>query len=118
MAISAMAHTGTREVLYRAVQMLREQPIPQPVVVEAVPEIRPPLTAPFEITRAADMSWHVTGKRVEQLAILHRFDSEESLMSFHKAITKLGVIAALHAAGVQEGDTVWIGDDYELEWQD
>jgi Obg family GTPase CgtA-like protein len=30
----------------------------------------------------------------------------------------MGVIDALRAAGVQDGDTVWIGDDYELEWQD
>ncbi|HET7377210.1 MAG TPA: Obg family GTPase CgtA, partial [Anaerolineae bacterium] len=48
----------------------------------------------------------------------HRFDSEESLMAFHRAIEKLGVLAALRQAGVEEGDTVWIGDDYELEWQD
>lgn len=39
-------------------------------------------------------------------------------MAFHKAITKMGVLDALREAGVQEGDTVWIGDDYELEWQD
>jgi GTPase len=29
----------------------------------------------------------------------------------------LGVEKALREAGVQEGDTVYIGD-YELEWQD
>lgn len=116
--ISAAAHTGTREVLYRAAQMLKELPIPQPVTVSEVPVIRPKLNAPFSITRAPDASWHVTGERVEQLAIRHRFDSEESLMSFHKAITKLGIIAALHEAGVKDGDTVWIGEDYELEWQD
>ena len=115
--ISAAAHTGTRELLYRAAQMLRELPIPQPVVVEALPVIRAEGPG-FAITRAPDASWHVTGRQVELLAMRHRFDSEETLLAFHKAITKLGVIDALREAGVQEGDTVWIGADYELEWQD
>jgi GTP-binding protein len=117
--ISAATQQGTRELLYRAVQVLRELPVPEPVVVEAVPVIRAEGDeAPFTINRAPDASWHVTGRYVQTLASRHRFDSEESLMSFHKAITKLGVIDALRAAGVQEGDTVWIGDDYELEWLD
>jgi GTP-binding protein len=118
MVISAATHQNTRELLYRAAEVLRELPIPMPVEVEtAVPVIRLADAAPFVIARAPDASWHVTGQQVERLASRHRFDSEESLMSFHKAITKLGVIDALRAAGVQEGDTVWIGDDYELEWQ-
>jgi len=118
MAISAATQYGTREVLYRAAQLLRELPIPQPVVAEVVPVIRAGEEVPFMITRAPDASWHVTGRHVEVLASRHRFDSEESLMAFHKAITKMGVLDALREAGVQEGDTVWIGDDYELEWQD
>jgi GTP-binding protein len=116
--ISAVAHTGTREVLYRAVQILKDLPIPQPVAVTEIPVLSPEDEVPFTITRDADLHWHVTGRYIEKLAVHHRFDSEESLMSFQKAATKAGVIAALHAAGVQEGDTVWIGDDYELEWQD
>jgi len=118
MAISAATQYGTREVLYRAAQLLRELPIPQPVVIEEVPVIHAGEEVPFTITRTPDASWHVTGRHVEVLASRHRFDSEESLMSFHKAITKMGVLDALREAGVQEGDTVWIGDDYELEWQD
>ncbi|HZY45277.1 MAG TPA: GTPase ObgE, partial [Anaerolineae bacterium] len=118
MAISAVTHAGTREVLYRAAQLLRDLPIPQPVVVDEVPVIRTQDETSFVITRAPDASWHVTSKAVEKLALRHRFDSEESLMSFHKSITKLGVTDALRAAGVKEGDTVWIGEDYELEWQD
>lgn len=61
MAISAATQYGTREVLYRAAQLLRELPIPQPVVIEEVPVIRAGEEAPFMITRAPDASWHVTG---------------------------------------------------------
>jgi len=119
LAISAAAHTHTRDLLYRAAQLLRDLPVPPPLEPTAVPEIRfEDEGEPFVIERAPDSSWHVTGRQVQVLATRHRFDSEESLMSFHRAITKLGVIDALRAAGVQDGDTVWIGDDYELEWQD
>ncbi len=55
---------------------------------------------------------------MERAALRHRFDSEESLMAFQRVVEKLGVLEALRKAGVEEGDTVWIGEDYELEWQD
>ncbi len=73
---------------------------------------------PFIIARDEDGAWHVTGQQVERLALRYRFDSEESLMAFQRAVEKMGVLDALRKAGVAEGDTVWIGADYELEWQD
>ena len=119
MAISAATHANTRDLLYRAAQLLRELPVPEPILPAAPTVFRiGDDDEPYVINRAPDSSWHVTGHLVQTLALRHRFDSEESLMSFHKAITKMGVIDALRAAGVQDGDTVWIGEDYELEWQD
>jgi GTP-binding protein len=120
LTISAAVHTNTRELMYRAVQLLKELPEPTPLELEtAIPVITlEEEAAPFTITRDDAGAWHVTGRPVAKLASRHRFDSEESLIAFHKAITKLGVIEALREAGVEEGDTVWIGEDYELEWQD
>ena len=120
MTISAAAHTNTRELMYRAAQLLKELPEPAPLeLATAIPVIKLEEGAePFAITRDAAGAWRVTGKQVERLALRHRFDSEESLMAFQRAVEKLGVIEALRQAGVEEGDTVWIGEDYELEWQD
>ncbi len=120
MTISAAAHTNTRELMYRAAQLLKELPEPAPLELEtAIPVIKlEEAVEPFAIARDDGGAWHVTGKQVERLALRHRFDSEESLMAFQRAVEKLGVLEALRAAGVQEGDTVWIGEDYELEWQD
>ncbi len=121
LAISAATHENTRELMYRAAQLLHTQgvPAPEPLQFETpLPVIRLEDETPFTITRDADGAWHVSGKQVERLALRHRFDSEESLMAFQRAVEKLGVLAALRHAGVQEGDTVWIGPDYELEWQD
>jgi GTP-binding protein len=120
MTISAAAHTNTRELLYRAAQLLKE--LPEPTLAEletTIPVIRLEEEArPFTITRDDAGAWHVAGQQVERLALRHRFDSEESLMAFQRAVEKLGVLEALRQAGVEEGDTVWIGEDYELEWQD
>ena len=118
-AISAATHANTRELMYRAAQLLHELPAPEPLQLEApLPVIRLEEETPFTITRDVDGAWRVSGRQVERLALRHRFDSEESLMAFQRAVEKLGVLAALRKAGVQEGDTVWIGLDYELEWQD
>jgi GTP-binding protein len=122
LTISAAAHTQTRELMYRAAQLLKELPEPTPLDLDAqraVPVFRLEAEAePFIITRDSAGAWHVTGQQVERLALRHRFDSEESLMAFQRAVEKMGVLEALRRAGVEEGDTVWIGDDYELEWQD
>jgi GTPase len=120
MTISAATHVNTRELMYRAAQLLKELPEPAPLELEtAMPVIKlEEDAAPFTITRDEAGAWQVAGRQVEKLASRHRFDSAESLMAFHKAITRMGVIEALRKAGVEEGDTVWIGEDYELEWQD
>ena len=64
-------------------------------------------------------SWHVTGRQVEKIASRHRFDSEESLLAFHQSHYQARRHRrAAQGRGVEEGDTVWIGTAYELEWQD
>ena len=117
-AISAATQRGTREVLYRALQMLHELPAP---IVEPAPAEIPisrPTGAGFSVHRAPDAAWHVDGAAVESAAVRSRFDSEEALLHFHRTLKKMGVIDALRKAGVKEGDTVWIGSDYELEWRE
>lgn len=117
-AISTAAQRGTRDILYRALQILRE--LPAPIVEPAPAEI--PIARPagtdFRIRRDDHAAWHVDGAAVERAAVRSRFDSDEALMRFHRVLEKMGVIEALREAGVKEGDTVWIGPDYELEWRE
>ncbi|HJW84266.1 MAG TPA: GTPase ObgE [Anaerolineae bacterium] len=117
-AISTATQRGTRDVLYRALQILRELPPPTIDLAPAgIPTIRP-IGQDFKVHRMPDRAWRVDGAAVELAAARSRFDSEEALMRFHRALVKMGVIDALRRAGVKEGDTVWIGSDYELEWRD
>jgi GTP-binding protein len=58
----------------------------------------------------------VRGDRVEHLVERTDMDSEGALARFQTELDKLGVNAALEAAGVQPGDTVRIGE-VEFEYQ-
>ena len=41
----------------------------------------------------------------------------QSVRRFQRILKVLGIDAALREAGVQNGDTVYVGD-FDLEWQD
>ncbi len=45
------------------------------------------------------------------------WDYDEAILRFQRLLDTLGVTEALREAGVQEGDTVYIGE-HELEWSD
>jgi GTP-binding protein len=59
----------------------------------------------------------VRGKIIERAAAMTFWDQPGSVRRFQRLMTGLGVDKALRQAGIEEGDTVGIGD-YELEWQD
>jgi len=54
---------------------------------------------------------------IERAAKMTPWDQPGSVRRFQKLMERLGVDKALHEAGAQEGDTVYIGE-YELEYQD
>jgi GTP-binding protein len=113
--ISALARTNLRPVLYKARQYLDEMP-PEPET-SALPVYRLE-TDPreFTINREAD-GWHVAGTAIERAAEMTYWEHYQSVRRFQKLLATLGVEDALRKAGVENGDTVYIGE-YELEWQD
>jgi GTP-binding protein len=114
--LSAMARTNTRDLLIAAHQRLAEIPVQE--LEEALPVYKPDVDPnQFAITREDDGNWRVTGVAIERSAKMTYFEHEGSLRRFQKLLEKLGVDKALREAGVEEGDTVFIGD-FELEWQE
>lgn len=114
-AISAVAGTNVRELLYRTAQVLEETP-PAPKMVE-LPVYRPE-TDPSAFTIAHETDgWHVTGQAIERAASLTYWNSDEAIRRFQRILETLGIDDALRKAGVEQGDTVFIGK-LELEWQD
>jgi len=70
---------------------------------------------PFTIIRGDSGAYHVTGERIERAAAMTYWDYEEAVQRFQRTLEVLGITEALEQAGVQTGDTVFIGE-YELEW--
>src|SRR6266545_3585962 len=117
MTISALARTNTRELLIKAYQKLAEAP-PLEEVEPPMPVYRPKEDPrDFKISREDDGSWRVSGTAIERSAKMTFWEHDGSVRRFQKLMEALGVDEALRKAGIQEGDTVVVGD-YELEWQE
>ncbi|MDQ3007252.1 MAG: Obg family GTPase CgtA, partial [Chloroflexota bacterium] len=117
MTISALARTNTRELLIKAHQKLAETPMPDET--ELPLPVYKPKDDPreFLVTRTGQHDWRITGVAIERSAKMTYWEHDGSLRRFQKIMEALGIDAALREAGVEEGDTVSIGD-FELEWQE
>ncbi|MFN8447970.1 MAG: Obg family GTPase CgtA [Anaerolineae bacterium] len=71
----------------------------------------------FSVEQMGEGEYRVVGKRIERAAAMTYWDYDEAILRFQRLLDTVGVTEALRAAGVQEGDTVHIGD-HELEWSD
>ena len=117
MTISALARTNTRELLIKAYQKLEETPPPEEM--ELPLPVYKPKEDPreFVVRREGTNEWRISGAAIERAASMTYWQHDGSVRRFQKIMETLGVDEALRKAGVQEGDTVAIGD-FELEWQE
>ncbi|HEY3345952.1 MAG TPA: GTPase ObgE [Anaerolineaceae bacterium] len=116
LAISAVTGENVTQVLWRAVEALAQTPVPE--TIEELPVYRAAEDPnAFQIDKVTD-GWRVSGKSIERAAAMTYWEHEASVRRFHHLIERLGIEKALREAGVSEGDTVFIGDDYELEWEE
>jgi GTP-binding protein len=104
--ISAATNEGVRELMYAAWDIVRALPPPDVAYPEpAVHDLRP--DEPFEI-RVEEGVFVVSGERVERLAQMTDFESDEALARFEQILAKMGVTKKLRDLGVHDGDTVRI----------
>ncbi len=115
LAISALARNGTRELLYRAAQMLAE--LPEEVSVQELPVFRPGEDEETFVIEREEDGWRVHGVRVERLGAMTMWNLDEAVRRFQRVLDHMGILAALEEAGVQPGDTVRIGEN-ELVWEE
>lgn len=114
---SAMARTNTRDILVSAYRQLQELPA-EVLEEEALPVYKPDVDPnQFEVIREESGDWRITGVAIERAAKMTYWEHDGSIRRFQKLMIHLGVDKALRNAGIQEGETVFIGD-FELEWQD
>src|SRR6185436_15748851 len=117
LTISALARTNTRELLIKAHQKLADAPPPE--IVELPIPVYKPKDDPREFTvkREGANEWRISGTAIERAAAMTQWEHDGSVRRFQKIMKTIGVDVALREAGVEEGDTVSIGE-YELEWQE
>jgi GTP-binding protein len=115
-AVSALTRQGTREVLFRAAQLLEEMPPAEQPLELPVYRAAEDASA-FSIEREADGGWRVKGKRIERAAEMTYWELDEAVARFQRILELIGIYRALKEAGVQPGDSVRIGM-HELEWKD
>jgi len=89
---------------------------PLPAIV-AAPPAHIELTAAdaFRIERSDDGAFVISGARVERLAAMTNFESDEALGRFERALAQMGVEKKLQELGAKQGDTVRIGH-YEFTY--
>lgn len=116
MPISAVTHENLMPLLWRAHELLKNAP--QPEIEQALPVYRP-VEDPkdFTIERLPE-GWRLHGAAIERAAAMTYWELDSSVRRFQHLMEHLGVEEALRKAGIAQGDTVFIGDDYELEWED
>ena len=71
----------------------------------------------FEVKKLEAGVFLVSGKAIERAVMMTYWDYDDAIMRFQRILEATGITAALEAAGVKVGDTVYIGE-MELEWSD
>ena len=112
--ISAATREGVRELVFAIARLVATAPVPEvvtppPATIELTP------ADAFVLVRARDGAFELSGQRIERLAAMTNFDSDESLVRFERALGKMGVDKKLREMGAVEGDTVRIGT-YEFTY--
>jgi GTPase len=116
MAISAVAHQNLDPLLFQIQAMLDALPPEVEPEEESLPEITPDEDEKaFAIYRLDDHLWWVEGVTIERIAQMTKWDYYEAGMRFQRILQAMGIADALREAGIQDGDTVRIGD-VELVW--
>jgi GTP-binding protein len=125
LAISAVSREGVEALLRRAADTLAELPKELPLsddemaLADYGPEVsgRSATDKSFTIARDIDGAWRVQGAYIEKIVKMTQWEYYDAVMRFQRIMQALGITDALRARGVQEGDTVRIGNK-ELDWSD
>jgi GTP-binding protein len=110
--ISAATSDGVRELVFAIAQAIADAPMPDVSLPEPAKIALKPKGA-FHIEREDDGTFVVSGDRVERLAAMTDFESDEGLAHFERVLAKIGVEKKLREMGIAEGDTVRI-DQFEF----
>ena len=117
MAISAATRENITALIQRIFAEIAALPEPELPSEEMPVYTLPEEAVAFSVEQLGDGEYRVVGKRIERAAAMTYWDYDEAILRFQRLLDTVGVTEALREAGVQQGDTVRIGN-HELEWSD
>lgn len=100
--------------MWNRLQVAQAEPV-VPLVIPALPRVEDDA---WDV-EVEDGTFYVVGTRLERLVAMTNLKNDESLRYLHRQLVKIGVIDRLREAGIQEGDTVQIGEfafDFVDDW--
>ena len=106
--LSAATGSGVSELVYALWGDIQRAPVPEIATPPAQIALRP--AEAFVIERGGDGAFELGGERIERLAAMTNFDSDESLARFERQLERMGVEKKLREMGAVEGDTVRVGN--------
>ena len=105
--ISAVTGTGLEPLMHAMADALQQVPITEELTI--TPTLRPAEDMHWEV-HPTDDGFRVTGKRIETMVAMTDLDSRDAVRHLHRRLERMGVIDKLREMGVEEGDSVEIGD--------
>ena len=109
--LSAVTGKGLRKLLYAVRHLLDECPS-EPVVYEReyYPEEMYDDSTPIDVYKADEHAFVIEGPRVDRMLGYTNLDDEKGFSFFQKFMKEQGIIEKLEELGIEEGDTVYLGD--------
>lgn len=117
-AISGATMEGVDDLLRHIHRLVQALPPPE-IEAPSVPVLRPGAVDEhaFVVRQEEDGTWSVVGTFIERSAAMTDWLNDDAIERFQRILQAEGVLDALRAEGVLEGDSVRFGK-IELEWTD
>ncbi len=118
--ISAVSGQGVKELLY-AVRGLLDTMAEDPVVFEKEMDITEMYYSSEEavsVTKDGDGVYIVEGPRVDRMLGYTNLESEKGFSFFQRFMRENGILDQLKDLGIEEGDTVRVGEYLEFDYYD
>ena len=95
-----------------AVRALLDTMDDEPIVYEReyFPEEMYDKSEPIEVYKADEHAFVIEGERVDRMLGYTNLDDEKGFAFFQKFMKEQGIIDRLEELGIEEGDTVYLGD--------
>ena len=116
--MSAVTGKGVKELLY-AVRGLLDQMDQEPVVFEKEVDTSTLFDNPYEafsVEQDAEGVFVVSGPRIDRMLGYTNLESEKGFNFFQKFLRETGIVDQLKDLGIEEGDTVRVGEFMEFDY--